>query len=192
MIYTLKQEPSTGKDASFEIMDETSSIGHVRYHKGGFEICINDQEYTLEPDEHEEGRKQNTYVLNDEDELGTIYEDFKVHNDLKFNQMMLGNTEYSMFAIHFSSRDMALSLFKEDEQIGQLELETQIEHDHMINYHIYMTDGEDHLLVSLVMALYYWKNYVSQPQEYHSYKSEEAREYAYSKYDPQFIQTITK
>ena len=193
MIYTIKQEPSNGKDVSFEICDETHPLGHVRYHKKSFEITFNGLDYTLTPEEHEESKKQNAYILSsDDEELGTIYEDFKVHNDLKFNQLLLGDIEYDLYAIHFSSRDMALSLFKADTQIGQLELERQIEHDHMVDFHIYMTDGDDHQLASLIMALYYWKNYVARPQEYQSYKSDEAREYAYSKYDPQFIQMVTK
>ena len=61
----------------------------------------------------------------------------------------------------------------------------------MYTFHLYVQDEDDTLKASIFSIMYYYMRYKAKPHQDHIYKSDEARDYAYSKYDPQFIATLS-
>lgn len=197
MIYEIIQTHS-GADAHFMIKDhENHLLGAIDYHKQVFKISLGDQDFELRRGysdaltEKHEVKKAPYIIYEHHKDAGALYESTMFDDQLIFDQVLYHGHLYSLFAIHFSSRDMALNIFEGSTQVGQLELERQLTKDEMYTFHLYVQDEDDTLKASIFSIMYYYMRYKAKPHQDHIYKSDEARDYAYSKYDPQFIATLS-
>lgn len=196
MIYEIIQTHAT-QDAHFMIKDHDNHLlGSIDYHKNVFKLTLGDQDYEIHKGlsshllDHDQPKNDPYIIYEGHRDSGGIYETTALEDQLTYHQTYFNGHLYSLYAIHFSSRDMALNIFEGRTQLGQLELERQLTKDEMYTFHLYVKDDDDIFKAAVFSLMYYYMKEILSTHHAHNYQSDAAREFAYSKYDPSFIATL--
>lgn len=197
MILKLTQTQLNNDGAHFIISESDQNIGEISFHfkrSGEFRIQLNEENLVMSasPETTESPYHQHMtdpYAISlDHHPVGVIYESTKFDHALTYYEMIYQGDEYALYLTRFSSRDMALNMFCEGEQVAQLEVEeNSMKNNKHYNFHIYVKDQPNASKAAICEILYYYMKYCFLQNEEPICKNDEARDYAYSTYNPQFI-----